>query len=346
MTGKMKKAWLFAMLLCLLLCLSSCAVPRSVSLPDRNLVLVGFSQVGAESDWRRANTASMTSAFSVENGYRLDISFAWQITENQKDAIREFIHQGVNYIVLASTEESGWEAILLEAKEAGIPVILVDRQIQINEEALRKLGADVKPEDLFTCWVGSDFRGEGDTAVRWMETTFGDTPLNIVHLQGSLGSSAQLGRTEGLDAGLEKHESWTLAFRESGDFTQAKGQQLMEEILRSGLLAPAGSGVVNIVYSENDNMSYGAIDALKAAGLKPGEDVFIISFDAASAALHMVLSGEISYEVECNPLHGPRVRALIEQLRAGQTPPKYTYVEETAFSQSNLTEEIIQKRGY
>ena len=337
MTGKTKKARLLAVLLCLLLCLSACGVPLNNAAspaPENPLVMVGFSQVGAESDWRRANTASMNSAFSAENGYLLDLDYAWQIQDNQIDAIREFIHKGVDYIVLASTQESGWDNILAEAKDAGIPVILVDRRI------------DKEYEDLFTCWVGSDFLKEGETAVSWMETTFGDQPLNIIHLQGTLGSSAQLGRTEGLDAGLSAHGNWTRVFQESGDFTQAKGQELMEKVIRDSLLASPESGVVNVLYSENDNMTYGAIDALKSAGLRPGEDVFIISFDAASTALHLVLSGEISYEVECNPLHGPRVLALIEQLRQGKTPPKYTYVEETAFSKENLTESLIQNRGY
>ena len=334
MTGKTKKARLLAVLLCLLLCLSACSMPKESSAPERNLVMVGFSQVGAESDWRLANTASMRSAFSVENGYRLDLDYAWQNRDNQIAAIREFIHKGVDYIVLASATEDGWEDILTEAKAAGIPVILVDRRINVEDQS------------LFTCWVGSDFRKEGDTAVAWMEETFGDQPLNIIHFQGSLGSSAQLGRTEGLDAGLAAHENWTRSFMDCGDFTQAKGQELMETVLRDNLLASPESGVVNVLYSENDNMTYGAIDALKAAGLKPGEDVIIISFDAASAALHLVLSGEINYEVECNPLHGPRVRALIELLREGKTPQKFTYVDETAFSKDNLTEEIISSRGY
>ena len=334
MNGKIKKARLYAVLLCLLLFLSSCATRREAPVSDKDLVVVGFSQVGAESDWRRANTASMSNAFSAENGYLLDLDYAWQIQDNQIDAIREFIHKGVDYIVLASTQESGWEDILAEAKEAGIPVILVDRRIE------------KKYEDLFTCWVGSDFLKEGETAVTWMETTFGDQPLNIIHIQGTLGSSAQLGRTECLDAGLEAHDNWIRSFRESGDFTQAKGQELMEKVIRDGFLASPESGVVNILYSENDNMTYGAIDALKSAGLRPGEDVFIISFDAASTALHLILSGEISYEVECNPLHGPRVQALIETIREGKTPPKYTYVEETAFSRENLTEDLISSRGY
>ena len=294
---------------------------------EKKMIVVGFSQVGAESDWRNANTISMQAALSPENGYRLILDDAQQKQERQITAIRNFINQGVDYIVLAPTTERGWETVLLEARAAGIPVIIVDRMIEI------------KDTDLFTCWIGSDFRREGDTAVRWMDRHFGDRPLSIVHLQGNVGSTAQIGRTDGLDAGLAAHKNWHLVFRASGDFTQAKGQELVEALLDEGT-------AFDLIYSENDNMAYGAIDALKKAGLRPGEDVKIVSFDASSTALHMILTGEISYDVECNPLHGPRVRAIIELLEQGKTPPKFTYVEETAFEREALTEALIDSRGY
>ena len=333
MTRKTKKALpALLVLLAMLAALSSCARAPEVSAPaEEPLVVVGFSQVGAESDWRNANTLSMQTAFSAKNGYRLIFDDAQQKQERQITAIRNFINQGVDYIVLAPTTERGWDTVLAEAKAAGIPVIIVDRMIEVEDPG------------LFTCWIGSDFRREGETAVAWLESAFGDRPLNIVHLQGNIGSSAQIGRTEGLDAGLAAHENWRLAFRASGDFTQAKGQELVESVIEEGLLQP---GMVNIIYSENDNMAYGAIDALKKAGLRPGEDVFIVSFDAAHDALYLILSGEISYDVECNPLHGPRVRAVIEQLEKGEPPPKYTYVEEEAFSRDSLSESLIDSRGY
>ena len=340
MTGRTRKARRSAVLLCLLfsllLSLSACSPQQkpAADAPEKDLVMVGFSQVGAESDWRLANTASMTNAFSPENGYRLTILEANQEQRNQITAIRRFINENVDYIVLAPTQESGWETVLSEAKDAGIPVIIVDRMIAIDGDKL-----DTRAEDLFTCWVGSDFRREGDKAVAWMEQTFGDSPLNIVHLQGNLGSSAQKGRTEGLDAGLAAHPEWELVFRGSGDFTQAKGQELMEALL-------ARDTGFDLIYSENDNMAYGAIDALRAAGLAPGRDVTILSFDASGHALRLILSGEINFDVECNPLHGPRVQAVIEQLRRGETPPKFTYVEETAFDAEGLSEAVIDGRGY
>ncbi len=323
-----KRALLLILILTLASALSACGIkPEDEAAEFEDFIVVGFSQVGAESDWRNANTKSMQNAFSEANGYRLIIDDAQQKQDKQITAIRNFIHQGVDYIVLAPTTEQGFDTVLQEARVASIPVIIVDRMI------------DVKDESLFTCWVGSDFRREGDEAVRWMEDNFVGKPLQIVHLQGNIGSSAQLGRTAGLDEGLKNHPEWTLAFRDSGDFTQAKGQELTEAFLASG-------NTFDVLFSENDNMAYGAIDALKKYGLTPGEDVWIISFDANRTALEMVQNGIISFDVECNPLHGPRVRAIIEMLEEGKTPPKFTYVEESVFNKSNVNADVIQMRGY
>jgi len=324
----MKRIWLALALFWLLICVSGCqSVRPSPAAEQEDFIVVGFSQVGAESDWRNANTQSMRAALSEENGYRLIIDDAQQKQERQITAIRNFIHQGVDYIVLAPTTVKGWDTVLSEARAAGIPVIIVDRMLE------------VEGDELFTCWIGSDFRKEGDTAVAWLEKHFGDAPINIVHLQGNIGSSAQMGRTEGLDAGLEANPQWRLVFRESGDFTQAKGQELAEAVLTDKV-------PFDVIFSENDNMAYGAIEALKAAGIAPGKDVTILSFDANKAALEMLMDGEINYVIECNPLHGPRVQAIIEQLEAGETPPKFTYVEETAFEAEDLTQELINSRGY
>ncbi|MDL2234936.1 ABC transporter substrate-binding protein [Christensenellaceae bacterium OttesenSCG-928-L17] len=292
-----------------------------------DLIVVGFSQVGAESDWRAANTKSMQEALSEANGYKLIFDDAQQKQERQITAIRNFVQQEVDYIVLAPTTETGWDTVLQEAKTAGIPIIIVDRMIEVEDDS------------LFTCWIGSDFRKEGDTAVQWLAQRFVNTPVNIVHLQGNLGSTAQIGRTESLDAGLRKHENWTLLARESGEFTQAKGQEVMESFLEQ-------RHDFNVVFSENDNMTYGAIDALEAVGLKPGKDVVVVSFDANRKALEMTLDGQINCNIECNPLHGPRVQAIIQQLEAGEMPQKFTYVEETAFYAETITREIIDNREY
>ncbi len=307
---------------------SSCTVQKPNDIPDQQekLIVVGFSQVGSESDWREGNTKSMLDALSIENGYRLIFDDAQQKQERQITAIRNFINQGVDYIVLAPTTEQGWDTVLAEAKAAGIPVIIVDRQIEVSDP------------DLFTCWVGSNFLSEGEIAVNWMGHQLPEK-LRIIHLQGNIGSSAQIGRTEGLEKGLKDNPGWELVFRAPGDFVQAKGQELIQSLL-------ADQTDFDVIYSENDNMAYGAIEALKEKGIQPGKDVAIISFDASRDALQLIMDGEINLDVECNPKHGPRVRALIEQIERGETPRKYTYVAETFFDITSVTEEIIAQRGY
>lgn len=295
-----------------------------------DLIVVGFSQVGAESDWRTANTTSMEETFTEENGYKLIFDDAQQKQDNQITAVRNFIQQEVDYIVIAPITETGWETVLQEAYDEGIPVIIVDRMI------------DVADEDLYTAWVGSDFEAEGDKAVAWMEDFYdADTDVNIVHMQGTIGSSAQIGRSKALNNGVEANENWNIVAAQTGDFTQAKGQEVMESILNSG-------SDFNVVYCENDNMAYGAIDALEAAGKTVGDDgdVQVISFDAGRAALELVLEGTISLDVECNPLHGPRVAELIEALEAGDTVKKETFVDEVIFKATTFTEEELDKRVY
>lgn len=294
-----------------------------------DLITVGFSQVGAESDWRTANTESMKSTFSEANGYKLIFDDAQQKQENQITAIRNFIQQDVDYIVLAPTSETGWDTVLQEAKDAGIPVIIVDRMV------------DVSDDSLYTAWVGSDFRAEGDKAVKWMEEKFADKDkLNIVHIQGTIGSSAQIGRTEALEEGLKKNSNWNLVAQQCGEFTQAKGQEVMESVLKQ-------SSDIDVVYCENDNEAFGAIDAIEAAGLKVGEGgITVISFDTTRAGLNDVLAGKISLDVECNPLHGPRVEEIIKTLESGGTPEKTAYVDETQFDSETITQSMIDERAY
>ncbi|MGO4940705.1 ABC transporter substrate-binding protein [Fundicoccus sp. Sow4_D5] len=302
------------------------AFPASVHAED--LIVVGFSQVGAESDWRTANTKSMQDTFVEANGYRLIFDDAQQKQENQITAIRNFIQQEVDYIVLAPVTETGWDTVLQEAQDAAIPVIIVDRMIDVSDDA------------LFTAWVGSDFKLEGDKAVEWMLETQAEE-LKIVHLQGTIGSSAQIGRSEGLEEGVEANEGWEIIAQQTGEFTQAKGQEVMESILKQ-------HEEINVVYAENDNMAFGAIDAIEAAGKTVGVDgdIVVISFDATRAGLDATLEGKINYNVECNPLHGVRVDALIQQLEAGEEVDKLAYVEEMTFDATTITQDDIDAREY
>lgn len=294
-------------------------------------VVVGFSQLGAESDWRSANTESMKSTFTVENGYKLILEDGQQKQANQITAIRTFIQQEVDYIVLAPVTETGWDTVLQEAKDAGIPVIIVDRMV------------DVANEDLFTCWVGSDFELEGKKAAQWLnkyaKTKCIDAEdLHIVNIQGTIGSSAQIGRTKGL-ADAAKTYGWDLMEEVAGDFTQAKGKEVMESLLRR-------YNNINVVYCENDNAACGAIEAILSTGKRVGSDInrgeiMVISFDGVKEeALNYVLEDKISLIAECNPLHGPRVKTIIELLEQGQTPDKFSYVDEQIFSANKIVSEI------
>ena len=294
------------------------------------LTVVGFSQVGSESDWRLANTQSMKTTFSEKNGYKLILKDAQQKQSKQIAAIRDFITQQVDYIVLAPVTEAGWDNVLQEAKDAGIPLIIVDRMINTSNN------------ELFTCWVGSDFRRGGEVAVRWMEKNLGnDKELLIAHLQGSMGSSAQIGRTEALEEAMSKNPAWKVVARDSGDFTQAKGKEVMARILKQ-------HPRIDVLYCENDNMAFGAMEAMDELGRTYGVkgDTKIISFDATRAGLTAALEGKINYNVECNPLQGPRVEEIIRHLKKGERPEKLSYVDETSFDATVITRDDLDKRKY
>lgn len=327
----------------------------NVMAADDDTITVGFSQVGAESDWRTANTESMKSTFSEDNGYELIFDDAQQKQENQITAIRNFIQQDVDYIVLAPVTETGWDTVLKEAKDADIPVIIVDRMI------------DVSDDSLYTAWVGSNFKMEGQKACEWLNAyaeAKGMKEVNIAHIQGTIGASAQIGRTEGLEEAAKEY-GWNIVAQQTGEFTQAKGQEVMESMLKQ-------HDNINVVYCENDNEAFGAIDAIEAAGKTVGSDIangeiMVISFDTTHAGLQDVLDGKIECDVECNPLHGPRAEELIKKLEAGEDVDKLNYVDEEIFAHDDtvksvkatnsldeekdfdvtpLTQDILDKRAY
>lgn len=299
-------------------------VPVTSQVPADDKIVIGFSQVGAESDWRGAHTESMKSAFCEENGFTLLFDDGQQKQANQIRAIRTFIQQEVDYIVLAPVTENGWDTVLQEAKDAGIPVILVDRMVNVADES------------LFTCWLGSDFELEAKKVAEWLNQyiTLQDMApkeVRIVNIQGTPGATAQIGRTKGLADGAKKY-GWNVLAEVSGDFTQAKGREVMEDFLQQ-------YENINIVYCENDNEAFGAIEAIEAAGKTVGADIkngeiMVVSFDGVNEkAVQYVREGKITCIAECNPLHGPRVQAIIETLEKGGTPEKFSYIEEHFFSE-------------
>ncbi len=325
----MKKKIVSALLTSTMVCGMSVVPAVGVAAAD-DTITVGFSQVGAESDWRTANTESMKSTFSEENGYELIFDDAQQKQENQLTAIRNFIQQEVDYILLAPVTETGWDTVLQEAKDADIPVIIVDRMV------------DVSDDSLYTTWIGTDSLLEGRKAAEWLNayTTakgIDAKDVNIVDIQGTIGSTAQIGRSKGLEEGVDNY-GWNLLAQQSGEFTQAKGQEVMESMLKQ-------YDNINVVYCENDNEAFGAIDAIEAAGKTVGSDIangeiMVMSFDTTNAGLTDTLAGKIACDVECNPLHGPRAEELIKALEAGEEVEKLNYVDEEIFATDDTVDKV------
>lgn len=323
-------AAIFAVSLCG--CVNEAQPSSDVS--KNKLIVVGFSQVGAESEWRVTNTENMKATLSEQNGYELIFDDARNMQENQIRAIRTFIQQDVDYIVFSPRVETGWNTVLEEAKDAGIPVIVIDRYIETEDK------------DLYTAFIGSDFREEGDKAIKWLEEHLKrqkktEDTINIVHIQGTLGSSAQLGRTAALDKALEQHPNWNMVAREDGDFTKAKAKEVMTEILKK-------TKDIDVVYCENDGEAFGAIDAMEKAGLTCNANggVIVISFDATKLGLTYCLQGRIALNVECNPLQGPYVEEIIKKLERKEPIERLKFIAETQFDYRTISQDMIEGRGY
>lgn len=326
------------MILILGMALMSCkmfdaGLEQEVATEDDNLIVVGYSQLGSESVWRTANTASIEKALSKENGFFLQLKNARQKQENQIKAIRSFISQRVDYIVFSPIEEEGWRTVLTEAREAGIPVILVDRTIA------------QKDESLYTTRVGTDTYWEGEQAGKWLEqdlikTGEQDETINIVILEGTIGATSQIGRSVGFERIAVNHDNWNIMASESGDFTTAKGKEVMEKYLWK-------YDDIDVLVSQNDDMTFGAIEALKESGkyIGPGDDIRIISFDAGRAALERVKSGEIDVDIECNPEQGEMLAEVIHKLQNGESVERVYMVEDKVFTMDNV-DQYLDSRTY
>lgn len=300
--------------------------PEDTQPQDENLIVVGVSQVGSESVWRTTNTASIQNAFTKENGYFLIFNNARQKQENQIKALRSFISQRVDYIVFSPITEDGYETVLQEAKEAGIPVILIDRKVNIKDQSLYK------------AWIGSDFYQQGRQAGKALADCLRrqrrqNEKIQIVVLQGTAGATATIGRTKGFDEIADEHENWLILDEVDGDFTTAKGKEQMENLLHK-------YKDIDVVISHNDDMTFGALEAIRAAGLKPGEDgdVVVISFDAVKNALKLVADGDITADIECNPNQGEYAEEAIRKMEEGKPVAKLNFVPEDVFTKGNVEE--------
>ncbi|TDD63434.1 ABC transporter substrate-binding protein [Kribbella antibiotica] len=308
--------------------LTSCGKGDSgTAAPGGGTTTMGFSQVGAESGWRTANTKSVQDAAKTA-GIDLKFSDAQQKQENQIKAIRSYIQQKVDVIAFSPVVESGWDTVLKEAKNANIPVILTDRSV------------DSADKTLYKTFLGSDFVEEGRKAGKWLteESKSEAGPVNIVELQGTTGSAPANDRKSGFAEVIGADPKFKIVASQSGDFTRAKGKEVMEAFLKS-------NPDIDVLYAHNDDMALGAIEAIEGAGKVPGKDIKIISVDAVKDGMQALADGKISYIVECSPLLGPQLMDLAKKVLAKEDVPARVVTEETTFTQEQA-KKVLASRQY
>jgi simple sugar transport system substrate-binding protein len=285
-------------------------------------LVVGFAQVGAESGWRTANTKSMRGE-AEKRGIDLKFVDCQQKQENQIKAVRSFIAQHVDVIILAPVVETGFEPVLKEAKAAGIPVILSDRRAKVSDDS------------LYVTFIGSDFVEEGKRAGEWLAKKTGGKAV-IAELQGTTGSAPANDRKKGFADAIAAYPDMKVILSQTGDFTRAKGKEVMEAFLKK----PEGKDI-NVLFAHNDDMALGAIQAIEAAGLKPGKDIIIVSIDGVKGAFEAMAEGKLNCTVECNPLIGPQVFDLVEKVAKGEKDiPKRTTVQEGVYTEEQAKEAL------
>jgi ABC-type sugar transport system substrate-binding protein len=289
-------------------------------------LVVGFAQVGAESGWRTANTKDIQRAFE-EAGIELKFSDAQGKQENQIKAIRSYIQQQVDVIAFSPVVESGWDTVLNEAKDAGIPVVLTDRAVDSTDDT------------LYESFLGSDFIVEGERAGDWVVEEFADADsVNIVELQGTTGAAPANDRAEGFRTVIDADPKFDIIASQTGDFTRAGGKQVMEAFLQS-------NPEIDLVYAHNDDMGLGAIEAIEAAGLVPGTDIKIVTVDAVKDGMQALADGKINFIVECSPLLGDQLVDIVTTLADGEEVEKRIVTEETTFTQEQAVE-VLPDRQY
>jgi galactofuranose transport system substrate-binding protein len=305
---------------------SMAALLPGAALAQKKIVL-GFSQVGAESEWRTANTESIKSA-AKDAGIELKFSDAQQKQENQIKAIRAFIAQKVDVIAFSPVVASGWDTVLKEAKAAKIPVVLTDRAV------------DSKDTSLYVTFMGSDFTEEGRKAGRWLVEKMKDTKgdVNIVELQGTVGSAPAIDRKKGFEEIIKADPKFKIIRSQTGDFTRAKGKEVMEAFLK------AEGKKINVLYAHNDDMAIGAIQAIEEAGLKPAKDITIISIDAVKGAFEAMIAGKLNVSVECSPLLGPQLMTAVKDIMAGKPVQKRIVTEEGIFPMEVAAKEFPKRK--
>lgn len=294
------------------------------SKPGGKKLVVGFSQIGSESDWRKAETSSVKEE-AQKRGITLKFDDAQQNQDGQVKAIRSFIAQKVDAILLAPKTEAGWEPVLKEAKAAHIPVILMDRGIAVSDDS------------LYTTLIGSDFIEEGRKAGQFVADALKGKG-NIVEIEGHVGSAPAIDRKKGFHDVVDKQPGLKVILAQSGDFTLVGGKQVMEAFLK------AQGKNINAVYCHNDDEALGAIQAITEAGLKPGKDMIVVSIDGTKKAVQALVDGKENYVVECNPLLGPQGFDAIQAVLAGKTLAKKIVSKETTFDQTSAAKALPDRQ--
>jgi ABC-type sugar transport system substrate-binding protein len=291
----------------------------------KKTIVVGFSQIGAESGWRTANTESIKSE-AAKRGIDLVFSDAQQKQENQIKALRSFIAQGVDVIAFSPVVETGWEPVLQEIKKAKIPVILSDRAV------------DVSDNSLYVTFIGADFVEEGRRAARWLAKASNGKAM-IAELVGTPGSAPAIDRKKGFEEVIAKYPDMKIIKSQSGDFTRAKGKEVMESFFKS-----PEAKQITALFAHNDDMALGAIQAMEEAGVKPGKDILIVSIDGVRGAFEAMAAGKLNCTVECNPLIGPQLFDAVDAILAKKELPKRTVVQEGVFEQSQAAAELPKRK--
>ena len=298
---------------------------------------VGFSQVGSESGWRAAET-NVAKSEAEKRGITLKIADGQQKQENQIKAIRTFIAQKVDLIGFVPIVATGWDNILREAKRAKIPVMIMDRDLTVSDDS------------LYVAKIGTDSYAEGRKAFDWIDNYVtqnnlkprnGGDKLNIVILEGTVGASAATGRSHGFDDALNESPNkgrYNILASQTGDFTRAKGQEVMESFLKSY------RDDIDILFSQNDDMALGAIQAIEAAGLKPSKDIVIVGCDAVKGMFQAMIDGKANATVECNPLQGDLFFTTAKKILKGEPVEKSVYVDEVVFDTTNAKEAFATRQ--
>jgi len=296
-----------------ILLLTSCSGTESES-EIESIIVLGFSQLGDESEWRTASTNDIKRA-AANSRVQLMMENAQQQQFNQIKAIRSFILKGVDVIAFCPIVEEGWDNVLEEARAAGIPVIVVDREIETEREG------------LYTAFIGSDFHREGVKAGQWMVERFADFegPIRIAEISGTPDSSPSIGRYEGLREVLSDNPKFEIVFSISGDFMRSKGRECMEIILQE-------TPEIDILYAHNDDMALGAIEIMEEHGIDPGNDIAIVSVDAQTSGIEALMQGKINCLIECSPYVGDALMELVYKIVNGEPFDMYTFTETRVFT--------------